>query len=257
MQISNAIKCFFFLLWSSIDSCIHKCKFPPVLFSHGCRSSDTEQNASWQVGPRLFNVLARPSLCHHWGLNLRARMEETNSVCLAKWLPSALTLYHQTPPFMTLKAILTSDPKTHGSYHTVGFSSPIFTEEVATCKDRGHCSDERSGRGEELASPPSPLCRIIRWTPAETVAGIGIDLTRSYAHMYLWIRACFVSSGLGVGVWAWQLMGLLGENRSFERRYQATCCFNSPPADSASSFKYPLLSFWLFLTDIGCLLNPF
>lgn len=205
MQIRNAINCFFFfLLWSSIDSCIHKCKFPPVLFSHGCRSSDTEQNASWQVGRRLFKLLARPSFCHHWGLNLRARVEDAKSVCLAKRLPSALTLYHQTPPFMTLKAappvpILTSDPKTHGSYHTVGFWSPIFTEEVTTCKDRGQCSDEQRGRGEELASPPSPLCRLIRWTPAETVAGIGIDLTCSYAHMYSWIRACFVSSGLGVG----------------------------------------------------------
>lgn len=171
--------------------------------------------------------------------------------------PLWLYITRHLPSWHWRQLLLTSDPKTHGSYHTVGFSSPIFTEEVTACRGRGHCSDEPSGRGEELASPcPPPRC-------AGSSDGL---LLRLWLELALIWRICshvFMDSGLfrieragsggNIGG-ARQLTGLSGENRSFERRCQATCCFNSPPADSMSSFKPPLLSFWLFFTDIGCFL---
>lgn len=78
------------------------------------------------------------------------------------------------------------------------------------------------------AAPPQ--CGIIRLTPAESVAGINIDLTGSCAHMYLWTWVCFIL----VSAWPdWggvgrqmedKWWGLLNINTSFGRKHKATCC---------------------------------
>lgn len=57
-----------------------------------------------------------------------------------------------------------------------------FTVEVTTSKDRGCKLD---GGSSPPTHPPLLLHGIIGWTPTECADGIGIDLIRSYVHVYL------------------------------------------------------------------------
>lgn len=169
MQISTGENSFFMKLYS----CVQKWKTSTALI-HWCW---VQLQCSKLVG-KLVSCS-----CQGWRL-LPPGLELARVKCNrhATLLPPVSTLKLQdasrmTPKAVSLVPVLASDLQPHCSYHAVGCLSPIHPW----------------GQHLQGLSPPPPLqCRIIRRTPAESVAGISIDLTRSCACMYLWTWMWFI-----------------------------------------------------------------